>query len=84
MASKTLFQSLVGKLLPKADPVNEAGGSAYSFSRKHALAQYASTGCLNSTFYASDDEQLARVRSSFDCSTQRIVDQLKPTQVVVV
>ena len=61
MASKTLFQSLVGKLLPKANTVNEAGGSAYSFTRKHALAQYASTGCLNSTFYASDDEQLAKV-----------------------
>lgn len=61
MASKTLFQSLVGKLLPKANTVNEAGGSAYSFSRKHALAQYAATGCLNSTFYASDDEQLAKV-----------------------
>ena len=61
MASKTLFQSIVGKLLPNANAVNEAGGSAYSFSRKHALAQYAATGCLNSTFYASDDEQLAKV-----------------------
>jgi 60 kDa SS-A/Ro ribonucleoprotein len=61
MASKTLFRTVVGKLLPKANAVNEAGGSAYSFSNKHALAQYAATGCLNSTFYASDDEQLAKV-----------------------
>ena len=61
MASKTLFQSIVGKLLPNANAVNEAGGSAYSFSRKHALAQYAATGCLSSTFYASDDEQLTKV-----------------------
>ena len=27
MANKTLFQSLVGKLLPAADAVNEAGGA---------------------------------------------------------
>ncbi|HET6891047.1 MAG TPA: hypothetical protein VFH31_08090, partial [Pyrinomonadaceae bacterium] len=28
---------------------------------KHQLAQYAATGCLNTTFYASADEQLAKV-----------------------
>src|SRR5690349_3417763 len=61
MANKTLFQSLRGKLLPKADAVNEAGGIAYRLSPKHALAQYAATGCLSSTFYASADEQLATV-----------------------
>lgn len=61
MASKTLFQTLVGKLLPKADVRNEAGGLAYQFDDKHALAQYAATGCLNSTFYASDEQQLATV-----------------------
>lgn len=61
MASKTLFKSIVGKLQPKTNVANAAGGSAYAFSRKHALAQYASTGCLNSTFYAGADEQLAKV-----------------------
>jgi 60 kDa SS-A/Ro ribonucleoprotein len=61
MANKTLFQSLIGKLLPAADTRNEAGGVAYRRSSEQALAQYAATGCLNSTFYASGEEQLAAV-----------------------
>ena len=61
MASKSLFKSLVGLLAPKADAVNEAGGTAYDFSAKHKLAQYAATGCLNNTFYVSADQQLAMV-----------------------
>lgn len=43
MASKNLFKSIVGKLLPKADAVNEAGGIAYKLSPKAMLAQYAAT-----------------------------------------
>ncbi len=58
MANKTLFQSLIGALLPTTDAVNEAGGKAYCLSPKHALAQYAATGCLNGTFYADADDQL--------------------------
>ena len=61
MANKNLFQSLRGALLPKSDTVNEAGGPAYSLSPKHALAQYAVTGCLNSTYYAGADDQLQKV-----------------------
>ncbi len=61
MANKNLFQSTRGKMLPKADALNEAGGRAYSFDAKHALALYASTGCLNGTFYASAAEQLDKV-----------------------
>src|SRR5580658_3225256 len=61
MANKTLFQSLRGALLPKTDSVNEAGGKAYALSPKQALAQYAMTGCLNTTFYASADDQLQKV-----------------------
>jgi 60 kDa SS-A/Ro ribonucleoprotein len=61
MANKRLFASIVGKLIPKTDALNEAMAPAYAFSPKHALAQYAATGCLNSTFYASADEQLAMV-----------------------
>jgi 60 kDa SS-A/Ro ribonucleoprotein len=41
--------------------MNEEGCPAYAFSAQHALAQYAATGCLNSTFYASGEEQLGRV-----------------------
>lgn len=63
MANKTLFQSLRGALLPKTDATNEAGGPAYTLSPKHTLAQYAATGCLNSTYYASADDQLQKVLS---------------------
>jgi 60 kDa SS-A/Ro ribonucleoprotein len=60
MANKTLFQTLAG-MLPQADTVNEAGGKAFDFTPKHALAQYAVTGCLNGTFYATAETQLQRV-----------------------
>src|SRR5262249_32224532 len=42
------------------DTRNMAGGPAYSLSPKQALAQYAATGCLHSTFYASAEQQLDR------------------------
>ncbi len=60
MANKSLFQSIVGKLIPRTDAANEAGGRAYQLSPKGALAQYAATGCLNGTYYASAGEQLER------------------------
>lgn len=58
MANKTLFQSVRGALRPKTDTMNAEGGTAYALSPKHALAQYAMTGCLNATFYVSADAQL--------------------------
>jgi len=61
MANTTLFRSLVGALIPRADARNEAGGPAFSLPPQHALAQYAATGCLNTTFYASAGQQLDRV-----------------------
>ena len=61
MANKKLFKSLVGKLIPSTDALNSERAPAYAFSPKHALAQYAATGCLNSTFYASAEEQLEKV-----------------------
>jgi len=61
MANRVLFRSIAGKLLPKPDAVNEAKGPAYALAPKHALAQYIATGCLNSTFYASAEEQLSKV-----------------------
>jgi 60 kDa SS-A/Ro ribonucleoprotein len=60
MANKTLFKSLIGKLMPSTDALNEELAPAYALSPKHQLAQYAATGCLN-TFYASAGEQLAKV-----------------------
>lgn len=40
---------------------NASGTKAYANSDKHSLAQYAATGCLGSTFYASDAEQLNKI-----------------------
>ncbi|MGH7132019.1 MAG: vWA domain-containing protein [Phycisphaerales bacterium] len=60
MANKSLFASNVGRF-PLIDTMNEAGGLAYKLSPKQALAQYAATGCFNSTFYATADEQLKKV-----------------------
>jgi 60 kDa SS-A/Ro ribonucleoprotein len=61
MANKTLFKSLFGKLVPATNAVNEEFAPAYALSPKHQLAQYAATGCLNRTFYATAGEQLAKV-----------------------
>ena len=62
MANKKLFQSaLPGATLPKTDTVNGAGGRAYARSDKATLAQFAVTGCLNSTYYTRDEDQLKRV-----------------------
>src|SRR5215470_17446190 len=61
MANKNLFKSLVGKLVPATNAINEERAPAYALSPKHQLAQYAATGCLNTTFYASADEQFATV-----------------------
>jgi 60 kDa SS-A/Ro ribonucleoprotein len=61
MANTTLFQSSRGPLIPRANTVNRAGGKAYSCSPTHALAQYAATGCLNATFYATAQQDLDKV-----------------------
>jgi 60 kDa SS-A/Ro ribonucleoprotein len=58
MANKSLFRSLFGAFLPKANTVNEAGGLAYARSNEQLLAQYAATGCLRDTFYTDADRQL--------------------------
>lgn len=61
MANKSLFSSLLS-LLPRADACNEAGGRAYAFTPKHALAQLAATGCFNGAFYSSAEAQLNAVK----------------------
>lgn len=61
MANKTLFTSWLGKLVPAADARNEADGAAYALGPKGALAQYAATGCLNRTYYATAEAQLAEL-----------------------
>ncbi|MGC4095133.1 MAG: TROVE domain-containing protein [Polyangiaceae bacterium] len=61
MANKNTFRSASGALLPAANALNAAGAPAYALPAKHALAQYAVTGCFNSTFYASAEAQVKKV-----------------------
>jgi 60 kDa SS-A/Ro ribonucleoprotein len=61
MANASLFRSLVGALLPRADARNEEGGWGYARPPRRALAQFAATGCFNTTFYASAEVQLDQV-----------------------
>src|SRR5499427_8008837 len=61
MANKTLFASLRDALIPQTDTLNSENAPAYALAPKQALAQYAATGCFGRTFYATADEQLARV-----------------------
>jgi 60 kDa SS-A/Ro ribonucleoprotein len=48
-------------MVPAANAVNEAGGKAYRLAPRHALAQFAATGCFSRTFYANADDQLKEV-----------------------
>lgn len=63
MANQSLFASLFQrkKAAPRADAVNEAGGRAYAFTAKQALAQYAATGALHDGFYADAQSQMTQV-----------------------
>lgn len=65
MANKTLFKnkSVSSPKNPKKLEVitNEAGGAAFAFKDKHALAQYAVTGTFGNAFYTDAESQLAAV-----------------------
>lgn len=60
MVNARLFQSIKNKW-QAANAYNEAGGLAYTLTPKQQLAQLAATGCLNSTYYASAEDQLAQI-----------------------
>jgi 60 kDa SS-A/Ro ribonucleoprotein len=62
MANKSLFSSMKA-LLSRATVRNEAGGPAYALQPKHALAQFAATGCFNGTYYASAENQLDTLKT---------------------
>lgn len=61
MASKSIFQTLRGALVPAATASNDAGATAYALSPKAALARIAATGCITRTYYCSAEVQLDRV-----------------------
>jgi 60 kDa SS-A/Ro ribonucleoprotein len=75
MANKNLFKSNRTFGVKAATAVNEAGGRAYSRTDEEALAQYVVTGTLNSTYYASADEQLDTIlQKAAGCSTQFLAE----------
>ncbi len=61
MANKNLFASALSRFLPRADTINQAGGSAYAYGPEAKLAQLAVTGTLADGFYGSAETQLADV-----------------------
>ena len=65
MANKTLFSSIKSEFA-RTDTVNEAGGRAFKFAPKHALAQMAATGCFGGVFYTSAQSQLDQMRKLID------------------
>lgn len=66
MANAQLFAATRGRLLPPADAINEAGGSACLLPPRERLAQYLMTGTLNGTFYADAQAQLNAILSLAD------------------
>lgn len=52
--------------VPAANALNSERAPAYAFSAEHALAQYAATGCLSTTFYASAAFQLQAALALLD------------------
>lgn len=58
MANKNLFKSAPAPGAPATTTTNRAGGKAYEFTPKHALAQIAATNTFNGTFYASAEDNL--------------------------
>jgi len=60
MANFNLFNTRQTHL-PASDTLNNQQAPAYSYKPKHKLAQLAVTGCLNNTYYADAETQLAEV-----------------------
>ena len=76
MANAALFRSLVGALIPWADARIEERAPAHRLPPRQALAQYAATGCLNATFYATAAQQLDRVLELSPTLMDRVFDRI--------
>ena len=61
MANKSVFASMKGRFLSKADTTNLAQAPAYAYSDAHTLAQLAMTGTFGATFYQDPLQELAKV-----------------------
>lgn len=61
MANKSVFASLKGKMLPKADARNSEGAPAYAYGAEHKLAQLAMTGTFGASFYKDAQSQVTEL-----------------------
>ena len=61
MANKSVFASVKGRLLPKANATNKAAAPAYAYTDAHALAQVAVTGTFGGAFYQDAQDELEYV-----------------------
>lgn len=61
MVNRAIFATKAGTMAPAADSTNEAGGKSYARSSEESLAQYALTGTIGNTFYATAEEQLVNL-----------------------
>lgn len=71
----SLFKTQRGLLVPATDATNEAGGNAYACSPQEALAQFAATGCFNSTYYVDAETQLTDILKLAAQNTPEFVAQ---------
>lgn len=76
MPNLNLFASTKGRLAPKTDTVNEAGGRAYALSNEDALAQLVATGTLNDTYYADASTQLDTILKMAEGCSPEFVAQV--------
>lgn len=58
MANKSVFATMMGRLLPRTDVRNQVMAPAYAYDARHALAQLAVTGTFNDGFYAQALKQM--------------------------
>ncbi|QDL93052.1 TROVE domain-containing protein [Paroceanicella profunda] len=75
MANRTVFASLRGRLLPKADATNAHAAPAYAYSDAHALAQLAMTGTFGGMVYHDAGTELARVLAAAEAVAPRFLAQ---------
>jgi len=75
MPNAQLFQTLKGMFVPSSNTINSAGAPAYAATPRHQLAQYAATGCLNSTFYINAETQLETVLALCDDVDTKFIAQ---------
>lgn len=60
MVNHRVFMTFTGR---EPEATNEAGGSAFEMNPKHAIAQFAVTGCFNNTYYTTGKDQLSTLKS---------------------